>query len=125
MAGRALRLLFLAILGAAAGAVGYYARHTYFVKLQGDHVVVFRGKPGGVLWFDPTVEKDSGLTLAGVPASKVDQLRAGKEFASVGDADAFVANLRSEFEAEHPTTTTTTSPRRPPPRRCPHRRPDN
>src|SRR4051794_20472126 len=102
-------LLFLAILAAAAGAVGYYARHTYYVGLQGDHVVVYRGKPGGVLWFDPTFEKDSGLTLAGVPASKVEQIRAGQEFASVGDADAFVANLRSEFATEHPTTTTTTS----------------
>ena len=102
-------LLFLAILGAAAGAVGYYARHTFYVGLQGDHVVVFRGKPDGVLWFDPTFEKDTGLTLAGVPQSKVDQLRDGKEFSSVADADAFVANLRSEFEAEHPTTTTTTT----------------
>jgi serine/threonine protein phosphatase PrpC len=102
-------LLFLAILGAAAGAVGYYARHTYFVRLQGEHVVVFRGKPGGVLWFDPTVEKDSGLTLAGVPASKVTQLQAGKEFASVQDADAYIANLRNEFDTEHPTTTTATS----------------
>ena len=107
-------LLFLAVLGAAAGAVGYYARHTFYVGLQGDHVVVFRGKPGGVLWFDPTFEKDTSLTLAGVPQSKVDQLRSGKEFGTVEDADAFVANLRREFETEHPTTTTTTSTTTPP-----------
>jgi serine/threonine protein phosphatase PrpC len=102
-------LLFVAVLAAAAGAVGYYARHTYYVGLQGDHVVVYRGKPGGVLWFDPTFEKDSGLTLAGVPASQVDQIRSGKEFASLGDADTYVTNLRSEFATEHPTTTTTTA----------------
>jgi protein phosphatase len=102
-------LLFLAVLGAAGGAVGYYARHTFYVGLQGDHVVVFRGKPDGVLWFDPTFEKDTGLTLAGVPESKKAQLSEGKEFATVGDADAFVANLRREYETEHPTTTTPTT----------------
>ena len=45
------------ILGGAAGAVGYYARNTYYVGFQGDSVVIFKGKPGGVLWIKPTVEE--------------------------------------------------------------------
>ena len=39
-----------------------YGRTGYFVGFQGDDVVVLKGRPGGVLWFNPTVEARTTLT---------------------------------------------------------------
>lgn len=36
--------------------IAAYARTGYFVDYRNDDVVVYKGRPGGVLWFDPTVE---------------------------------------------------------------------
>jgi protein phosphatase len=96
-------LLFLVVLGGAAGAVGYYARHTYFVGFQGDSVVIFKGKPGGVLWFKPTVEERTTLTRVQVPPSQVDRVNRGHEEGSLDSARQYVK------DALTPTTTTTTT----------------
>jgi hypothetical protein len=50
-------LLFIAavlgVIGIGAAAITYYGRHTYFVGFDADAVVIFRGRPGGVLWIEP------------------------------------------------------------------------
>jgi protein phosphatase len=96
-------LLILLVLGGGAAAIGYQARHTYYVGFNGDSVVIFKGKPGGVLWFKPTVERDTGLTRAQVPAAELDRLNSGQEEGSVDSAEAYVQSIRDR------TTTTTTS----------------
>jgi hypothetical protein len=70
------------------------ARGTYFVGLQGDQVVIYKGRPGGVWFIQPTVEKRTGLTLDGVPVSKQDAVRAGAEATSLAAAETYVDNLR-------------------------------
>ena len=97
-------LLILLVLAGGAAAIGYQARHTYYVGFKGDSVVIFKGKPGGVLWFDPTVEKDTGLTRSQIPASEIDRLSRGQEEGSLSGADAYVQSIR-----DRTTTTTTTS----------------
>lgn len=106
-------LLFLAVLGAAVGVIGYQARHTYYVGFNGDSVVIFKGKPGGMLWFDPTVERDTGLTRAQVPASETDRLNRGQEEGSLASAETYVQSLRDRANPST-TTTSTTNPLAPP-----------
>jgi protein phosphatase len=101
---------FLAVLGVAVWAVAWYARSAYFVGLDNEQVAIFRGRPGGLLWFDPTLvehkAQPAGAEL--LPAQRT-ELEAGHEVASKKEADRYVNNLRQEVEARRalpPTTTT-------------------
>ena len=113
----------LAVVGAAVSAVAWYARSTYYVGLDGDQVAIFKGRPGGLLWFEPTLEERKRPTGADVlPAAR--ELDAGHEEPTKADADRYVNNLRQEaarraapprcHPAIHhraaPTTTSTSRP---------------
>jgi protein phosphatase len=99
-------VVLVAILGAAAIAVGVYARGTYFVGLDGQRVAVFKGRPGGLLWFKPTVDHHTGHVVGDLLPQAQEQVRADKPEASRSAADAYVIrNL-----VPPPTTTTTTVP---------------
>ncbi|HET9076399.1 MAG TPA: hypothetical protein VFN68_05665, partial [Acidimicrobiales bacterium] len=74
----------------AAGVV-WYARSSYFVGLQGDSIVVYQGRPGGVLWFQPTLAARTGHTTADVLPSTVPTIRSGQVEPSVAAAQAYVA----------------------------------
>jgi protein phosphatase len=102
-------LAVVVVLAGAAGAIGWYARHTYFVGFDGDEVVVFQGRPGGVLWFDPTVEQRTGIDRADVPESALPRLRDGIQEGSMAEAQAFVRNLEEDINPPTTTTTSTTS----------------
>ena len=57
-------LLALAlILGAIVGLIGVYARSGWFVGYHDDNVAVFRGRPSGILWFDPTLTEVEELPI--------------------------------------------------------------
>lgn len=102
----------LIVLGVAAGAIGWSAANTYFVTFDGDQVAVFRGRPGGVLWFDPTLEDTTKITRDEVPPALRPTIAAGKEFGSRSDADRYLINLETQVEeAIAATSTTTTRPR--------------
>ena len=100
-------LVLLLILGGAFAAVAFTARGTYYVGLDDERVTIFKGKPGGLLWFRPTVEEATDLTADDVRASRLDDLRDGKEQPTLSAAREYVKNLRDE---RTPTTTTTTAP---------------
>lgn len=105
-------LVLLLIVGGALAAVAYTARGTYYVGLDEERVTIFKGKPGGLLWFRPTVEEATDLTADDVRASRLDDLRNGKEQPTLGAAREYVENLRDESSptTSSTTTTTTTSP---------------
>lgn len=102
----------IGVLGIAVWAVALYARGAYFVGLDGDQVAIFRGRPGGLLWFEPTLVERKAQPTGGelLPAQRI-ELEAGHEVSSKAAADRFVNNLRQEVEARRasPTTTTTTT----------------
>ncbi|HEX6595937.1 MAG TPA: Stp1/IreP family PP2C-type Ser/Thr phosphatase [Acidimicrobiales bacterium] len=106
-------VLFLAcvvgVLGIVAASVAWYARSAYFVGIDGDQVAIFRGRPGGFLWFDPTLVDRKELPVSDVLPAKLDELRAGKEEPSKADADRYVNNLRQEAAERRAATTTTTT----------------
>jgi hypothetical protein len=73
-------------------------------------VTVFKGVPGGVLWFDPTIERRTSVDPADLSAAQRSDLDTGKRFSSKGSADAYVRRLRdSARKRNSPTTTTTTT----------------
>ena len=88
------RLPIVLVLGIAVAAVGWYARKDYFVGTSQGQVTVFKGVPGGLAGWDPTIEQrtDGGdrrpeAGRAGPGARPPDLLVAR-------DAAAFVARLR-------------------------------
>ncbi|HEX2575247.1 MAG TPA: Stp1/IreP family PP2C-type Ser/Thr phosphatase [Aquihabitans sp.] len=103
-------LLLLAVVAAVVvGAIIYTASGTYHVAFQGDRVALFKGKPGGVLWLDPTLERTTAFTRDDVPPAVRPDLEAGKEFGSERDANAYLRNLRDQIEGDDPAATTTTT----------------
>lgn len=90
-------LALLALVGIVLGALVWYGRNTYFVAFDGDEVAIFKGRPGGFLVFDPTVEEATGIAADDVPASEVDDLEAGVDQATLGDAERYVENLREQI----------------------------
>ena len=116
--GRVIAFLTVLVLLVAGtfGAVVWYARSAYFVGVDGDRVTIFKGRPGGVLGFDPTLAERTDLLLADVPPARQDDIRAGKEEPSLAEARRYVTNLEKEAERLRPapTTTTTVAPAVPP-----------
>lgn len=100
----------LAILALAFGAVGWYARRTYFVGVSHNHVTVFKGRPGGVLGWNPTIEKRSSLDLSQLTQAEADAVKDNKTFSSRGGADAYVRRLNNAVEQRTTATTVPTPP---------------
>ena len=104
-------LLVLAVVGAVViGAIGWSANRTYFVGYQGEQVALYRGKPGGVLWFDPSVVDTRDISRADTVEPFRSQVAANKQFGSRDEADRFLRNLREQVEQDQASTSTTTAP---------------
>jgi protein phosphatase len=108
-------VVLAAVVGVAIGAIGWYARYTYYVGLAGDQVAIFKGRPGGLLWFEPTLKERKPLTVRDILPARVPDLRAGREEPTKAAADRYVNHLRQEAEdlARSTTTTPTTTPANP------------
>lgn len=115
---------FFAVVGIAIGALAVYARGTYYVGFDDNRVAVFQGRPGGVLFFDPTVEAHSNIVRSELlPVSSV-QVDDKPEFGSFDEAEVFVTNVQlvtldkvpvvgepgSFSDSISPSVTTTTTP---------------
>jgi protein phosphatase len=102
-------LVLLAIVAAVVGSVWWFGRNTFYVGVDGDRVTIFRGRPGGVLWLDPTVEQRTNLDVDDVPAARRRDVEQGRDADSLADARRYVANLREQAEERRAASTTTTS----------------
>jgi protein phosphatase len=109
-------LLVLGVLGGAIATIQWYGKAAYFVGFSGDDVVIYRGRPGGLLWIDPEQVESTSIQRDDVPADTIDILESGKEQASLDEAQTYVANLedriaeqRGTDEETTPSSTTTTS----------------
>ena len=100
------------VVGLALAAVGWYARHTYYVGLDKGEVAIFKGRPGGLLWFEPTLVQHMHLAEKDVPPSRLPDVKAGKEEATRAEAQRYVNALRQEAATQ---TTTTLPPAAPAP----------
>jgi len=89
-------LLFLLVVGGAAVAIAWYARSGYFVGLQGQNITIFKGRPGGVLWWKPTVARTTTTTIGDIESRHIPDLQAGVEEPSLSSADDYVSSLVTE-----------------------------
>ena len=81
-----------------------YGRTGYFVSFQGDDVVVLKGRPGGVLWFNPTVEARTTLTRGDLTDSLALEIAGEPTFSESSAAQTYVNGIRDEVQP-NPTTT--------------------
>ena len=92
----------LLVLGVLVSSVVAYARSAYFVGLDGEEVVIYRGRPDGVLWFDPTVEETVSLTVAELEPADLRDVSGGVEFDALDDARAYADALVQRVAADDP-----------------------
>ena len=103
-------VVVLGLVGVGAFLAYRYAQDTYHVGLEDDRVVIFEGRPGGFLWFDPSPVEDTGIDVDDVPAAVLDDLEAGVSQPTLQRARRYVTNLEDRIEDTRPPVTTTTSP---------------
>jgi protein phosphatase len=100
-------VLLLAVIGGAFATIQWYGTSTYYVGFDGDEVTVFQGRPGGLLWIEPTVEDGTGILREEVPERYIASLEGGHQVPSLARANQYVSNIERDI-AE--ITTTTTAP---------------
>jgi protein phosphatase len=91
--------ILLMLLAGIAAAVWWFGERSYFVGLQGNQVAIFKGRPGGLLWIQPSVAQHTNLTTSTVLPSRVPDLKAGKEEPTLGAAQQYVNNLAQEAKS--------------------------
>ncbi len=105
-------LAVIVVLGVAFGAVGWYAKRTYYVGYAGTEVAIYQGQPGGLLFFDPEVKARTGLDRTDLTDAEAQAVRKEQSFASLTDARSFANRIRADVEDRRAArTTTTTRPR--------------
>ena len=95
------------VLGAFA-IVGTYARSGYYLGFNdSDHVVVYRGRVGGVLWFEPTIDTETELTGSELPDDVLRDVALNRTFTSSSLARQFLSLVQVAIVDASTTTTTT------------------
>jgi protein phosphatase len=100
-------LIFVLIFGVAAFAIQFVANNTYYVGLDNSEVVIFQGRPGGFLWYQPTIVRRTEINAADVPAAFQADVAKGHSEATVEDAAKYIDSLKDQITT---TTTSTTAP---------------
>ncbi len=118
-------VLFAGIVAGALYAVRWYDTNSYFVALNpdgtknGNELIIYQGRIGGLLWYHPREVERTGLTMADVNSAYVGPVQSGVQESSLQAARNYVAGVRADYIATHtptstlpppPTTTTTTGP---------------
>ncbi len=89
--------------------VGVYARSGYFIGFNDqDNVVVYRGRPGGMLWFQPTVDTQTSLSSKDLPEYVRREVETNREFTSSGQAAKYLMLDQMPIVDVSTTTTSTT-----------------
>jgi PPM family protein phosphatase len=102
------------VLGIAVAAVGWYARKDYYVGASQGQVTVFKGVPGGLAGWNPTIEQRTSVDVADLRPAAQAQVREHQTFSSRADAAVFVKRLQAQTTTTTTTTTTSTTTTAPP-----------
>jgi len=103
-------LLIGLVFAGGAIAVVTYARDTYFVRLGppgsgppspleepgARPLLIYKGRPGGLLWFKPTLAQRTQVLSTQVLPARLPDLQKGRQQPSLAAARAYVANLLQE-----------------------------
>ena len=91
-------LLVLGVIGGALATIQWYGTSTYFVSFDDDEMVIYQGRPGGVLWIDPELVERTGIERADVPERYVPAIVAGNEQPSLAKAQQLVGNIERDID---------------------------
>jgi protein phosphatase len=89
-------LVLAGVLGGAAGFVDWYVKASYFVGFDHNNVAIFQGRPGGFLWFKPSLVRVTSLTRGAVYQPSLPFIEAGLLEPSLSAAIGAVDTLMSE-----------------------------
>ncbi|MDG2024742.1 MAG: Stp1/IreP family PP2C-type Ser/Thr phosphatase [Actinomycetota bacterium] len=90
-------IVLLIASAAMLATIGWYARDGYHVGVVADQVVIQKGRVGGLLWFDPTLEEWTTIQVIQLNAQDQRNLVAGKQFTDLAEARNFVVQLRTRL----------------------------
>jgi PPM family protein phosphatase len=99
--------LVAAVFVAAFAVIAAAGRSGYYVGFRGDTVAVYQGRPGGVLWFKPTLESRSELRRADLTPDYQARIARNPTFSSLAKANHYLETLATTDEALAAATTTT------------------
>ena len=100
-------LILVIVLALGVSAIGIYANHSYFVGLDKSNVAIYKGRPGGLLWYNPTKVRNTRLTVSQVAPYHLSDLEKGIVEPSLSAANAYVNNLVNEAGQISSTSSTT------------------
>jgi protein phosphatase len=90
--------------------VGVYARSGYFIGFDKDsRVAVYRGRVGGVLWFNPTIDTQTTLSGEDLPEDVLRDVALNRTFTSATNASKYLALIRIAIIDASTTSTTSTT----------------
>ncbi len=90
--------------------VGHYAREGFFItfelnddtKITESQVVIYKGTKGGVLWFEPTIEKRTALLGLDLNNMELDEISDGVSFDTFHEAQAYINEIMAEDKPSKP-----------------------
>jgi hypothetical protein len=97
-------LKFLEVLGMICAVTSIL----YYYQISGSQVVIFKGVPGAVLGWDPTVDRRTGLALAALTQVDRDRVRTNATRGSLATVQAYVDRLQAATTTVPAPATTTT-----------------
>lgn len=80
--------------------INWYGGGAYFAAEESGQVVIFKGRPGGLLWVDPELEVETGVSIDDLAPAGLQQLGQEVEWTSLSDAQTFVDQLERADQAE-------------------------
>ena len=98
-----LGLSVVAVLAIAFTATAVVARSGYHATIDEGEVVIAKGRPGGLLWFDPTVEVRTGIQESELSGMNREVLAGLPEFGTLDEATAFVNQVLEPADADTST----------------------
>jgi serine/threonine protein phosphatase PrpC len=105
-------VLVLAVIGGALATIQWYGTSTYFVAFDGEELVIYKGRPDGILWIEPELAQRTDIQRAEVPARFLPRIDAGNEQPTLAKAQQLVANIEAEMDGSSvgpPDTSSTTT----------------
>ena len=102
----------VAIVFSVITVIGVYGRSGYFIGFDSnDQVAIYRGRVGGILWFQPTIETQTSMSGEELPEDILRDVALNREFSSSSQASKYLALIRIAIIDATTTTSTTTTVR--------------
>jgi hypothetical protein len=76
-----------------AGGLVAYGRNAWFIEPTANEMVIYRGRPGGVLFIEPQAVEPTGINVNDLNPASRDRVEEQPLFGSLADARAFVDQL--------------------------------